>query len=149
MRMWNRGRGERRSAWLLIALMACASGCVHSDDKLDDSGDTGTGCPHDIESFCAFEFGGACPTYEEAAAMTCDGYHFDPTGSAGPAPVATDGYPECPAPKVGCGVYYDINLRTLLFFESMGPGTVYMVDLIWTEEPVCNINGVLGDNIDC
>lgn len=143
----------RLPAWPRVRLGALcfALACVGGGDKLDETGDTGPPpCPYDVASFCAYEFGGDCPTYEEAAAMSCDGYHFDPTGTTGAAPNTTDGHEECRYPIVSCHDASDSNIRTRIYFESSGPGEIHMVDLIWEDEPVCNINAVLSeDTVDC
>src|SRR5688500_13631980 len=98
-------------------------GCPLPWDADDEKGEEETGstpeCPYDIESFCLYEFGGPCPTYEEAAAMTCNGYHFDTTG-AGTAPSVTDGHEECPDPIVSCKDEDDPNVRTRIYFPGMG-----------------------------
>jgi len=141
----ERARFPYLRTFLHVALALTAVACA--GDK-PDTADTALVCPYDVETFCLFEFGGACPTYEQAAAMTCDGYHFDPTGSTGEAPITTDGHEECPYPIVACHVDYDVNIRTSMFFNGVGDGTIEMIDLIWTDEPVCNFNGVVG-NIVC
>lgn len=126
-----------------------AAGCPLPDGKDGESSETGLVCPRDVDSFCEYEFGGACPTFEEAAAMTCDGYHFDPAGKAGEPPTTTDGDEGCSYPIVGCAADDASGQRTALFFTGQGAGTVHMVDLVWVDEPVCTINGVLADFIDC
>jgi hypothetical protein len=140
----------------LARVLRCAAvvllvGCPGGSEKPEDTSDTAYfPCPHDVASFCAYEFGGDCPTYEEAAAMTCDGYHFDPTGTSGTAPRTGDGSETCMYPSVGCHVDYDPNLETSLYFTSQGAGTLHMVHFTWTDDAVCAMNDVtLGDFIDC
>jgi hypothetical protein len=144
-----RHRGLAGARVLLLA--ACAQGYVQGDAS-KDSGTTGEReCPQGVEGYCAYEFGGACPTYEEAAVMSCRDYHFDPTGSSGDPVVATDGDEDCSFPLVTCNGDDDPNLRTRFNFDGMGSGGVRAMDIIWPASDACPADLFLpvGDTFPC
>jgi hypothetical protein len=109
-------------------------------------GEEATPCPQSIESFCAYEFGGPCPTFEEAAAMTCDGYHFDVTGGGTP-PSVSEGGASCSDPIVSCTDPDDPNLRTRMYFFGTGSSKMRVVDLIWPSSDGCTIDTYFGDAV--
>ena len=82
-----------RSAALLLA--ACSR-------ESPAQPDTAPACPVDLASFCAYEFGGECPTFDEAAAMSCDDFHFASAGEGDHEPRSGDGDEWCWAAIVLC-----------------------------------------------
>lgn len=116
-----------------LMLAASASACL-GEGKPADSEDSSTpGCPSDLQSFCEYEFGGPCPTFQEAEDMTCDGYHFDTTGSGTPAESFSHPEDECP-PRVVC--MGGPNERTRLYFESTS-GELEGVMAEWPANDAC------------
>lgn len=106
-------------------------------------------CPDDIASFCEYEFGGSCPTYEEAAGMTCEGIHFDPSGGSGTAPTVGDGTDACSRPVVSCSEGGDSNRTTRIYFRDVGASAIEWVHLDWAGDDQCpSLVGVLG-HADC
>lgn len=115
---------------LLASPVVAIYGCVGAG-KVDDSATAA--CPSDLASFCEYEFGGACPTFDEASEMTCDGYHFDASGGGTPAESRSNPEDECP-PRVMCMV--DSLVRTRLYFEY-GSGRLEGVLAEWPESDAC------------
>lgn len=131
-------------------LLSCVSlECGEGTEEVDgecvlEEGDIPE-CPWDIESFCLYEFGSECPNFAQASAMTCDGYHFDPSGSTGEPPFTSDGGGACSDLTVSCGDDTDPNIRTRIYFEPNG--TFRVVDMIWPDGDPCSRNGYYGDAV--
>lgn len=121
---------------LLLLATSCLDGKADSDP-----------CPYDLVSFCLREFGGPCPTFDEAAAMTCDGYHFDPGGAGADTPNFGDGTKDCPLAAVGCSGDAGTNLRTSLYFSGTGDGLLESAEIWWDDE--CVIVAILGEVPEC
>lgn len=127
----------------LFLLCAHWGGCVGTPKDTDET--PRERCPYgNLEGYCAYEFGGPCPTYEEAAAKFCDLYHFDLTGTSTTPAEATAGGKECSFPAVECHHPTDPNVRTRFFFDDVGSGDAVAVDIIWPDTDDCPANGVAG-----
>ena len=128
-------RGMNRVLPSLRAVLSVLvlGGCP--EEKLAESGDTGVQCPRTLEQFCQREFGGACPTYAEVAAMECDGYHFAVAGSGvGPPFADNTGSPSCSDWTAACPLDEDDSTgETMIYFLSVEPGVIRNVLLRWPE----------------
>lgn len=115
----------------VLAVLALA-GCP--GEKPEESGDTAVLCPGTLEQFCQREFGGACPTYSEVAAMECDGYHFAKDGEGDREPLTDDnGSPSCADWIVSCSLTGEPEGRTVLYFHPDEPGELRNTLTAWAE----------------
>ena len=113
------------------------AGCSGSDAAKVD---TGPECPHDISSFCAFEFGDSCPLWSDVITMGCDGAHFVPPGEGTtPGYGDGDGGGDCPYPVAGCTDTNDPNHRTNIFWDRDGL-TILWVDAWWQGDYGCGLD---------
>jgi hypothetical protein len=94
-------------------------------------------CDGSVETFCEYEYGGACPTYDDASQWTCDDYQLLPDDSGPEAAGAWWGEreEECAEGSVYCNGADDPNLRTWLFYDRSGQVSWIVTD--WPSDTDC------------
>lgn len=128
--------------WRTLSCGLLFAGCLDGDKAPLDSGETGgPSCPTDLESYCELEFGGPCPTFSEAAALTCDGYHFAPAGEG--EAVSAGEEIDCSQLTVAC--YPERNIWSRLWFKPAGRQEMIGADLYWPDDEVCGGTRLLGE----
>lgn len=128
----------RRSP-LLFMLALVTSACAGTEKEPDTAGPI---CPMSTEEFCEAEFGGPCPTYDEATALFCDGVHLTTVDTGKPV-LFSDGNTSCDNPQVSCNP--ESGVYTRLYFEADGSGRLEAIMADWPETEQCSSYRVFGD----
>lgn len=128
-----------RSAVVTLALAMLAA-CPGDPEKGFETADTSPSCPTDLESFCEAELGGACPTLEAASTMTCNDYHFDPTGTSTGSPDVYGPDESCASSSVMCNSSSS-GRYTWLYFTD---GELRWARIEWPETDSCPGSGYFG-----
>lgn len=117
-----------RLTCFVFFLAACSS-------EKGDTADTADTCPDDVASFCATEFGGACPTFTEAVQMTCDDGHFVAPGTTEQYVSAVMEHAGCSMPTAECRSESELSKFTLLYFSPDDEDVLQAVLAHWDGEP--------------
>lgn len=128
--------------WRTLGCGALLAGCLDGSKMPHDSGETSDhSCATDLTSYCELEFGGPCPTFSEASAMTCEGYHFAPAGEG--EPVSAGEQMDCSELTVTCSP--ERNIRSRLWFRSAGEQEMIGAALYWPDDDACGGTRLLGE----
>lgn len=137
-----------RIVCLVLTCWSIGCGSAPKDEDTAAGGDTAprAECPQSMEDFCRIEFGGPCPTLEEASEFECDGVHMN---AEGVGYSATVGAPteECDFARVSC-FPDESDSETILFF-SASTGVLMGVWLDWPGDDPCGGGYEFGNIGSC